>query len=88
MKKKNGSPPQKRADFQNYSPREPFWLSFFFSVKASLGELVPLEILGKQQGFRAKISVQISGSKVQAQSDSKMPFEPAHQLLEWNKQLA
>ncbi len=26
---KNGSPPQKRADFKNYSPREPFWLSFF-----------------------------------------------------------
>ncbi len=35
--KKNGSPPQKRADFQNYSPREPFWLFlktalFFLSV--------------------------------------------------------
>ncbi len=29
MKNKNGSPPQKRADFKNYSPREPFWLSFF-----------------------------------------------------------
>ncbi len=29
MKIKSGSPPQKRADFQNYSPREPFWLSFF-----------------------------------------------------------
>ena len=28
MKKKNGSPLKKRADFQNYSPREPFWLSF------------------------------------------------------------
>ncbi len=25
---KNGSPLQKRADIQNYSPREPFWLSF------------------------------------------------------------
>ena len=26
---KSGSPTQKRADFQNYSPRELFWLSFF-----------------------------------------------------------
>ena len=32
MKKKNGSPLKKRADFQNYSPREPYWLSFFLSV--------------------------------------------------------
>ncbi len=29
MKKKNGSPLKKTADFQNYSPREPFWLSLF-----------------------------------------------------------
>ncbi len=27
--KKNGSPLEKRTDFQNYSPRKPFWLSFF-----------------------------------------------------------
>ncbi len=32
MKKKNGSPLNKRADFQKYSPREPYWLSFFLSV--------------------------------------------------------
>ncbi len=29
---KNGSPPQKRADFQNYSPTELFWLPFFLSA--------------------------------------------------------
>ncbi len=30
--KKNDSPLQKRDDFQNYSPREAFWISFFLSV--------------------------------------------------------
>ncbi len=29
---KKGSPLQKRADFQNYPPRGPFWISFFLSV--------------------------------------------------------
>ena len=32
-KEKNCSLLQKRADFQNYYPREPFWFSFFLSVE-------------------------------------------------------
>ncbi len=32
---KNGSPSQKRADFQNYSLREPFWLSFFSKCRVA-----------------------------------------------------
>ncbi len=35
MKKKK-TKEQKRADFQNYSPREPFWLSIFLSARLNM----------------------------------------------------
>ncbi len=46
---KNSSPLEKRADFQNYSPREPFWLSFFLSAVPSGEKSVhlPFQMWGK-----------------------------------------
>ncbi len=56
MKKKNGSPLQKRADFQNYSSREPFWLSFFFSVSGSIREISSQVVLDNKQIYTHSLS--------------------------------